>query len=257
MIYHRGVMKNVFWVASYPRSGNTWMRGVLAHLLFGPGTYRQVLDPYQQPDLEQARAFNLHGQPTIAVKTHAAGYPDKWADQTRPAGALYLYRHPLDVLLSAINFNFIHDNEQFFKNRQLKRVEQIRAGGELGYYLDRFGKKLDLRCFHNMAGSWLENMEAWHEMAEQDDRIHIARYEDLVAQPVATLTPVARFLGVSDDRLHEALEAGGAQMQGGNGFFWSKKGGNYRELFSPEQIQRFVDRHGATLEKYGYEEYRS
>ena len=40
--------RNIFWIASYPKSGNTWIRYILAHLLFGASEQEDVRKKVRQ-----------------------------------------------------------------------------------------------------------------------------------------------------------------------------------------------------------------
>jgi mannose-6-phosphate isomerase-like protein (cupin superfamily) len=126
-------MGGVVWIASYPRSGNTWIRVFLHALL-------NVLEGRDEVDLNTLAEFStwdiasqwyepLLGKPPdevtkeavaaarpmaqrriadsvdglVFVKTHAALVKDRGTptiDMTRTSGAVYVVRNPLDVAIS-------------------------------------------------------------------------------------------------------------------------------------------------------------
>jgi quercetin dioxygenase-like cupin family protein len=126
-------MGGVVWVASYPRSGNTWIR-VFLHALLNVVAGREELDlntlaefstwdiasqwyesllgkPPDEVTKEAVAAARPMAQRRIAdsvdglvfVKTHAALVKDRGTptiDMTRTAGAVYVVRNPLDVAIS-------------------------------------------------------------------------------------------------------------------------------------------------------------
>lgn len=96
----------IVWLASYPRSGNTWLRFMLYRYLYGP--------------IESTAAINekipgLHGRGRIdpsqpgrtLVKSHFAwGLGHPLADRTR--GVIHIRRHPRDVLLSGLHYHALN-----------------------------------------------------------------------------------------------------------------------------------------------------
>ena len=254
-------MKQVFWLASYPRSGNTWIRLVLSRLLFNAQTvgeaYGFVPDPYKSADLiDSAPTVSWHGQAVSIVKTHSVGFPKRFSDRVAPpggVGGLYLIRHPLDVFLSQLNFAHVRNLPGFFINGKPKPVKQIIADGEMDAYLDRFISKLGFDASKHLAGSWLENVESWQALAEDHPgRVLTLRYEDLVADTNAALRPVAELFDKSAGQLADATAFADEITSDGGKFFWRKGKGGFAELLTPEQIVRFEHRHAKLLRRFGY-----
>src|SRR5688500_8102426 len=123
-------MSKIIWLASYPKSGNTWMRAFLHNLFRDPeeaydinkitdfSTSDSSIDwhkPHDKPDRRESSAFDealmrrgaqlAMGQmkkDDLFVKTHHASvkflsYPMMHQDLT--AGAIYIVRNPLDVCI--------------------------------------------------------------------------------------------------------------------------------------------------------------
>ena len=60
-------LRRIIWLASFPKSGNTWMRSLLAHYLFPPG---------KAPDINNLRQFTT-GDSRQDIYDAAAGRPYK------------------------------------------------------------------------------------------------------------------------------------------------------------------------------------
>ena len=124
-------MGNIYWLASYPKSGNTWMRILLTNyfrnadrpadinsLDGGPiASARQVFDDHvgieasdlTQDEIERYRPFvyelmSAQATEPLFLKVHDAytytpyGYP--LISKVATAGVIYLLRNPLDVAVS-------------------------------------------------------------------------------------------------------------------------------------------------------------
>src|SRR5579884_3895517 len=94
--------RNVIWLASYPKSGNTWLRFLVCNLVFGLQDSAETLNRLA-PDLHELTELPQLPEATVFMKTH---FPFSQlmplADHT--AAALYIVRHPADVMLS--NFHY-------------------------------------------------------------------------------------------------------------------------------------------------------
>src|SRR5262245_30238324 len=95
-------MAKIVWLASYPRSGNTWLRFLITNLFYGPvadstAVMRRI------PDIEWGvRAQHLRGEHATIIKTHWKWHPRLPLREDARA-AFYLVRNPLDVMVSALN----------------------------------------------------------------------------------------------------------------------------------------------------------
>jgi hypothetical protein len=97
---------------------------------------------------------------------------------------------------------------------------------------------------------------------------HIARYEDMHAQPQETFGAIVRFVGLEYDaaRLQRALEFSKfeelqAQERRDNfnerpprapNFFRQGKTGTWREILSDAQVSKIVDAHRDVMQQFGY-----
>ncbi len=177
---HRGLTDRDVLLASYPKSGNTWLRFMLAELFAGQpaafGGIRHVV-PYVGRH-RRARAI-LPGGGRL-VKTHEP-YRREYHR------AIFLVRDVRDVVVSYYN-----------------RPKQRRAGGRatLKEFLPAF-----LRGTLNAYGSWSSHTASWLDAAGRA-KIHVVRYEDLRRAPEEMLAGTCDFLGakIGTDLLRAAVE---------------------------------------------------
>lgn len=272
--------KNILWLASYPKSGNTWLRLFLCNYLFNPDSpspinearrigpsdasialYRRVGG--QAADLSDQRtalmlrrkviaAHSANGADVNFMKTHnvnadAHGHLLIPTELTR--GALYVIRNPLDVVVSyAHHYACDHDT----------------AVKSLGS--DHNVITPDTTIVQQYLGNWSNHVRSWERAKGFPTRV--IRYEDMQAAPEDTFSAAIAFIGAPSDpaRLAKAIQFSSfdeAKKQENNdgfierpahskAFFRSGKVGEGREKLSPELIERVIADHGAVMRKYGY-----
>lgn len=165
------------FVATYPRSGTTWMQFLLHLLVRGPqAEFRHINEvcPWFERSLAvgSVRPEQLEAMPSPRIfKTHL---PRRWL----PSGGRFVYieRDPADVLPSYY---------------ALYR-SYLGYDGSLDEFIERF---VDGRVQY---GSWWSHVEGWRRHAGDPDVLRL-RYEDLRADPAATLRRVAEHCGLSTD----------------------------------------------------------
>ena len=175
------------FIVSYPKSGNTWTRFLIANLLQPdkPITLvdmdRIVPDRYGQT----RQFFNTLPRPRF-IKDHGAFNP-------LYKNVIYIVRDPRDVVISGYHF--------------MIKGERLEEGYTLERFVHRFAKEAK-----SPYGSWGENVASWMATRGDRPRFLLLRYEDMLAQPSRELGKVASFLGLeaSPDRLAQAVERGSA-----------------------------------------------
>jgi hypothetical protein len=270
----------IYWIASYPKSGNTWVRAFLTTLILGsaePDYLNRVsgfapddnLGPFFQPflkvpihkaTLEELAAARPHAHRAMAaasegvvfLKTHSMvarhlGAPTITADAS--AGAIYIVRNPLDIVVSYSEF----------RNRSIDQtIALLNANGRI---LPRpaFGS-------YNISGSWTEHVESWTRHAH--DALAVVRYEDMLESPAPTFRRLVRFLQmeVGEPAVDAAIERTSfaalksAEQQGGFGerptltgrFFRAGTSGQWKSRLSIEQISRVVRANAEQMRRFGY-----
>ncbi len=276
-------MGDIVWLASYPKSGNTWMRAFLHNLFHnearpanldrmqgeilqsdGSLMWFRMLDkrPVSEWSSEDVAAMrpkvcNLiaQGQPrSIFCKTHNAlmtvqGHPTINLGVT--SGAIYIVRNPLDVASSSADFMGI----------ALDQAIEIMATDYLEMPHDPERNNVSI-----MSGSWSQHVESWTGRASE--RLHVVRYEDMVEKSLATFGGVARFLGLkpSRQRLLRAIRHSSfktLQSQEATGgfkersehqkrFFRRGKVGTWKDELSESQIRQICETHGEQMKRFGY-----
>ncbi|MBA8885891.1 hypothetical protein FHW12_000082 [Dokdonella fugitiva] len=273
-------MGNIVWLASYPKSGNTWVRAFLANLVANRpdpvplDELSRYAEDEADPDLFSAlagkpsagldlgeiaalrpqvhAAIAQRAQGTRFVKTHNMagsfdGHPlHNWQVS---AGAIVVVRNPLDVAVSMTHHFGIGLDEA------IERLADpnVATGN-------------DALFVSQILGSWSLHVQGWADMA--NDRVLVLRYEDLIDKPVKAFAKVARLVGLGQDRtrIERAIRHAGfqslASMEKKHGFVeasgkgarFFRKGrvNEWREALSREQVQRVLAAHREQMQRFGY-----
>jgi len=226
------------FIVSYPRSGNTWVRFLLANLIrYDSG---KPVDFYSVHQIIPALEVRAHREilrampPPRLIKSHNPY-------DSRFQRVIYILRDGRDVMVS-----------YYYYLTGQGRFE--------GSFLD-FLKKKDLRpCL------WHEHVESWLQAGVQCDLL-LVRYEDLLRQPEAELERMARFAGLpcSQERLHWAVlnssfdamrrtEKQKGRAFGSRNLDFVRKGivGDWQSHFGPAHKEVFKSYANQTLLRLGY-----
>ncbi len=273
-------MKGIVWLASYPKSGNTWFRAFLANLRHGGeqpvdinafGTNNFAARPgfdralgWETSDLTLAEIERtrlavqdvIAREEDVAFKVHEAftdprdGTPLFSVPATR--AALYFLRHPLDVAVS-----FSHHRGKDLDNTITRMNNPVAV-------MARNEGDLDIQLPQPL-GTWSHHVRSWVDAPGL--RVHVLRYEDMLARPLEVFTAACRFAGFPDDPARvaralehsrfEALQAqerakGFREAVGGRAFFRKGQAGAWREVLSPAQVSAIVQTHGEVMQRFGY-----
>jgi len=194
-------MARFVWIASYPKSGNTWVRFLLANLVL-PKVQSSAQVACQIPDIhDRVSGAHLFGKQTTLLKTH-------WKFWTclplreDTAGAVYLIRHPIDVLESNQNYALQRSGNL---RRQATPEEVAKLASRLVEDYITCGGHPNFRSFG--IGSWDEHVRSWTFPGIAFPRL-VVKYEDLKADPAAGLARLCRFLQLkrSDAQIRQAVD---------------------------------------------------
>ncbi len=272
--------KSIVWLASYPKSGNTWTRVFLANYLFGrtepmpinqvhrlgigdsvEKAYRMVArGPLEPADLRQTLALRgrvlaaivNNGAEINFVKTHnsrtrALGVELVPAELTR--AAVYILRNPLDMVLSYARHYALSPEAAA---AAIGREDNVIAAssGTVTQFL----------------GSWSAHVRSWARC--RDFPVLVLRYEDIEADPEAAFARVLKHIGASADpeRIARAVafssfdelrrqedSSGFIERSPANArFFHSGRSGGWRDMLAAEVAERIRADHGAVMREYGY-----
>jgi len=276
----------IVWLASYPKSGNTWMRAFLTALLnpdkegldinnMVPSTIassRQLFDemagvsasdllPDEIERLRPAiyRQNAMESEELIYHKIHDAwirlpdGEPLIPADVTR--AVIYIIRNPLDVAVS-----FAHH-----LHTSIDKTIDIMNNPQYAFCdrRDRLANQLRQRLL-----TWSGHIRSWVD--ESGLRVCVMRYEDMSAKPEVTFTKAIDFIGLhhSPAEIRAALElCNFSRMQKQEeekgfseknarfpSFFRKGTVGDWRNVLSRDQFLRITGAHGSMMARFGYGE---
>ena len=178
---HRGLDANDVFIASYPRSGNTWLRFLLTKILTSQSAgFDNVNQVIAEIGIHQNARMLLPGTGRL-IKTHELYRPGY-------KRAIYLLRDVRDVLLS-----------EYSRAKELGLV----------WWTDFDGYTSDfLRGTVNGFGPWHEHIPCWLDspLAKRGDML-VIQFEDMRRNPQEKLEQVLDFLGfqVQPDTIAEAI----------------------------------------------------
>lgn len=238
------------FIVSYPRSGNTWTRFLLANLLYAGKTVTFANIEGLIPDAEAQSSRYMKRVPSPrTIKSH------QYFDHRYPR-VLYIVRDPRDVVLSYYNFS--------------RKYRQITDEYPLESYVHDFVTgKLSSAPW----GTWGENVGTWVAARNGRPDFLLVRYEDLIEQTEIELARVAVFLGLEPaaDRLHAAIERSSAarmrEMEKIEGADWvttkgkrpdipfigSASSGNWRSKLPAAAASEIETAWGPLMASLGYE----
>ncbi|HHZ87834.1 MAG TPA: hypothetical protein EYN61_02295 [Chromatiaceae bacterium] len=174
--------REITWLASYPKSGNTWMRFLLYGYFHGSvGSSAEIAAAI--PDIHTLPDRRLPDQMmgNHLIKTHFL-WNKRHPDHENTQRAIYLIRHPKDVLLSTLQyFRLLFDGEIVAESFARRFIELKGAP----YWIDQG------------VGSLLDNVMSW--TMDQELSHIVVRYEDMHADIYTEFGRVLRFLGVEPD----------------------------------------------------------
>jgi len=273
-------MAGIIWLASYPKSGNTWLRAFLHNFLRDADRpydlnkltdvtagesqlswYRAIDPDFDQHNTDERirelrpqvhRAISQRSPDTVLVKTHNAlveeeGHPLVNLEVT--AGAIYIVRNPLDVAIS-----FSHHN-----GRSIDEIIEFMSAKNAQTIANE-------KNVYEHYGPWSEHVASW--TATPSPTLHVMRYEDMLASPWKSFSGLVKFLGLAAPRariekairlssfrvLKEQEQRSGfrerpARMEA---FFREGKAGQWRTILTPAQIAAIVAAHREQMARFGY-----
>ena len=259
------VKKSLLWLASYPKSGNTWVRlFLLNYLVDRPepvpinqahrlgesdatfALYRAAsADPSLRPTDNDAilrlrppvlERLAGNGADVNFVKTHCRNGPAGPGRLIPPhltRGAVYILRNPFDILPSYADHYAISLDTA--AAHIVNRDNAVLGGGRMtAQYL----------------GDWAHHLRSW--TGERRFPVCTVRYEDLHADPGASYARILDFIGAPSDpaRRDRAIAASSfaelrgqedrsgfvEKSDGGSRFFRAGKAGGWREVLTDGQV---------------------
>lgn len=277
-------MKRLVWLASYPRSGNTWFRALLTNFLgngaeparidelIGDGAAeRTAFDDWvgcDSGELTRAEIERLRPRVYLERSRQGAGLeflkvhdaclrlPDGTALFPPEAthAAIYILRNPLDVCVSLARLSGHTDYDP-----TIRELADPAAASQ-----DEFATEASQ--LPQTFLSWSGHVTSWVDAPGL--RVLVLRYEDLKRDPAGTFGSAVRFLGYPDDaaRVRRAVEfsafaelrrqeeKGGfsERVPSAEKFFREGRAGGWREVLTAAQVAQVLADHGAVMRRFGY-----
>lgn len=272
--------KSIVWMASYPKSGNTWTRIFLANymanaqqpvpinqahrvamgdaaakaysMVAGRAIDTQDVDLTLKLRPGVLRGIVANNADVNLVKSHSARIvargitiiPD---DVTR--SAIYIMRNPLDMVLSyARHYGVSHEKAC----EAVSHVDNVNLPTE--------------KLVAEFVSSWSENVRSWTAPAPYP--VLVLRYEDLLTDPHAHFAKVVEHVGlpVQQDRLDRAIRFSSfeelTRQEETSGFverstqserFFAKgKSDQWKTDLAPRLIKQMKQAHRKMMKLHGY-----
>ncbi|MBX2883995.1 MAG: sulfotransferase domain-containing protein [Granulosicoccus sp.] len=275
---------NIYWLASYPKSGNTWLRILLTNYLrnsdepadincldTGPiASGRQIFDDnvgveasdLTQDEIERYRPYVYQkisetAKSQIFIKVHDAySFTPEGIPLLAPAasgGFVYLVRNPLEVCVS-----FAHHSastiEKTYKNMNNSDYAFVERS-------DRLHNQFRQRLF-----SWSDHVNSF--LDQPGLRLLLLRYEDMLADTERALTQVVEFAGLDYDpeRIRRAVQFSSFEkLQAqevdkgfseksprAKSFFRKGRSDSWRSTLDTATVEGIWQQHGDTMTRLGY-----
>ena len=276
--------RNMVWLASYPKSGNTWFRIFLSNLFSdSPGAVsineltetaissnRSILDRYlgmHSSELttdeidrlrpEMFRRYSGDKEGNVYIKTHEAWTLNSRDEPIFPKeitkGVIYIIRNPLDIAISyshhnneALDLTISRLNDGFSKLCEVKD----------GLYMQT---EQTIKSWSNHVCSWTRDSGL---------PLHLIRYEDMLEAPLETFKSAVDFLNLpyGEQRIREAVNYSdfkklqametrdGFKERGINTKVFFRKGisNEWKTGLSRAQIGKILSHHKEIMGRFGY-----
>lgn len=272
--------QSIVWLASYPKSGNTWVRLFVANYIlnrpdplpinqihkFGIGDsiaamYSKVAGrtigvsdvalSLQLRDRVLAGVVANNADINL-VKTHnrrTVAHGVQMIPEKFTRSAIYVMRNPLDMVLSyARHYGIDH----------AQAAEQI-------CHPDNANAPTD-RTVAEFLGSWSDHVESWTGKSAYP--VLVLRYEDMLSQPETEFAKIVAHFGmdVDEERLQRAIQHASfdqlkqqEQQHGfneasdkGAAFFGKGRAGQWRDELDPVLVKQIRQANKRVMKQYGY-----
>ena len=195
----------IIWIASYPKSGNTWVRSIISSLIYSAdGNFDfDLLQKIKQfpskkhfenftndfQNINEIKKYWIESQNLINLdkevkffKTHHINCKigeHAFTNKSNTLGTIYVVRDPRNLINSFTNHYSIDKNTA--KNFIISRQSVTGALGEM---------KKDNKIF-TILGSWNDHVKSWTNM---NQNLLLIKYEDLIKNPLNEINKIIKFL---------------------------------------------------------------
>jgi len=214
----------IIWCASYPKSGNTWVRAIITSLLYSQDGifnfnmlknvdlfpkrfyFKELIDDYS--DLNKTSCYWITAQEKInsdgklkIFKTHNGNYNfsgNDFTNKKNTAGVIYIVRDPRNIITSIANHyqlnlqqsaDFLFDEKRYLFNKNDPN-------------------DLAEENIITLLGSWKANYNSWKTASNS----LIIRYEDLLLNTKSEINKLSMFMqkftkfNINDEKIQNILK---------------------------------------------------
>jgi len=214
----------IIWIASYPKSGNTWLRSIISALVYskdGIFTFDKLSKIDQFPekkffkdlvknfgDFDEIKNNWIAAQDKINLdekikffKTHQGNFKignDHFTNNQNTQAVIYIVRDPRNLVTSISNHYSLSLNEAC----KFLTSPELRGNGK------SWEEKKD--GIYNFLGKWNEHYKSW---TNNTKNLLLLRYEDLITEPKKELEKLIFFLNkyvnfeTNDIKINKILES--------------------------------------------------
>lgn len=273
-----------FWIASYPKSGNTWLRSLITDYLYGDHESFYTFDNLNNillfptrdqlsnlvnksfgknilsNDFLSSQWINLQKaylkEDLVIYKTHNAYHKNGtfFTDPSITKGAIYLLRDPRDIICSYSDWYKTNYDEYINKLTNPTILKNYCQDGEFPF---------------TYVGSWLENVSSW-ELAKHHFPVLFIKYEELYENPKIIFKKVLLFLKkfinieIDDGKIKNCLDRSALEklkkIENNQGFdensgknnFFNKGGSRFKFYLTKDSEKKIKDNFFNIMQKYNY-----
>ena len=195
----------IFWIASYPKSGNTWLRTLISSYYFSKDGifYKDLIQKIGQfPEKRHFESFKYDSKSVIGTtnfwikaqekinqdkklkffKTHNVfgKINDKpFTNKDNSLGCIYIIRDPRNVITSlSHHYELSYEESLSWMTNHKKYIFDDRVGQDFGNF--------------QFISSWSNNYKSWK--IQKDLPVKIVRYEDLLEKTFIVTKEIIQFI---------------------------------------------------------------
>ena len=204
------ITKMIIWIASYPKSGNTWIRSLISSLIYtnnGVFNFELLKNILQFPIRQYFKDFttdynnpqelkkywllaqdklNLDGRVKFFKTHHSNCKLDNYTftNKENTLAIIYVVRDPRNLVKS-------FTNHYAFKQ---KEVIKFLTSSKPAFVTGHLGLEGNENSVFSIIGSWKDHIKSWTKKKDLCSNILIIKYEDLIKNTNIEILKINNFL---------------------------------------------------------------